>query len=68
MIRAILLKVRPRRARELPRCPHFRNQAGWCRRMCVPMAGTGTCGRLAPHAMKDRIQRAIARQLAEEDG
>jgi len=71
MRRAKLLNRRPGvrlvlRDQELLRCPYVRYQATWCRRMCVPIDGMGQCGRLAPHGMKDRIQRAIARQLAEE--
>ena len=54
------------RDQELLRCPHVRYQATWCRRMCVPVEGMGQCGRMAPHGMKDKIQRAIARRLAEE--
>jgi hypothetical protein len=70
MRRAKLLNRRPGvklvlRDHELLRCPHLRYQATWCRRMCVPIEGMGTCGRLAPHAMKDRIQRAIAARMAE---
>ncbi len=69
--RARRLNLHPRaklvlRDHELLRCPHVRYQATWCRRMCVPIDGLGTCGRLAPHGMKDRIQRAIAARLAEE--
>ncbi len=71
MTRQKLLKPRPSerlvlRDQELLRCPHVRYQATWCRRLCKPIDGMGQCGRMAPHGMKDRIQRAIARQLAEE--
>lgn len=30
-----------------------------CRGLCEPIEGVGTCGRLAPHAMIGRTQRAI---------
>ena len=30
-----------------------------CRGLCEPIGGVGTCGRLAPHAMIGRTQRAI---------
>jgi hypothetical protein len=30
-----------------------------CRGLCEPIKGVGTCGRLAPHAMVGRTQRAI---------
>jgi len=43
-------------------CPHSKDRTLWCHRVCKPRNGIGTCGRLAPHAMKSRLQRAIARQ------
>jgi hypothetical protein len=43
------------------------HQASWCRGLCRPLDGHGICGRLAPHAMLDRTQRAILRyKLAQE--
>ncbi len=30
-----------------------------CRGLCEPIEGIGTCGRLAPHAMMGRTQKAI---------
>ena len=30
-----------------------------CRGLCEPIDGIGSCGRLAPHAMMGRTQRAI---------
>lgn len=30
-----------------------------CRGLCEPIDGIGTCGRLAPHAMMGRTQKAI---------
>lgn len=47
-------------------CPMVRGKATWCRRLCSPHKGLGVCGRLAPHAMKDRRQKAIARQKEQE--
>ncbi len=43
------------------RCPLNGHQVSWCRGLCTPVAGYGHCGRLAPHAMTDRTQAAIAR-------
>jgi len=41
-------------------CPLTKNRTPWCFRMCKPnAAGTGFCGRLAPHAFKSRIQQGI---------
>lgn len=45
-------------------CPYNGRQVSFCRGLCVPTAGVGACGRLAPHAMVGRTQVAIARQLA----
>ncbi|MBW2527317.1 MAG: hypothetical protein JRI23_24255 [Deltaproteobacteria bacterium] len=62
----------PKRRRRLPpytvlRCPMVGHQASWCRGLCRPLDGHGICGRLAPHAMLDRTQRAILRyKLAQE--
>ena len=59
----------PKRNRRLPaftvlRCPMVGHQASWCRGLCRPLEGRGICGRLAPHAMLDRTQRAILRHNA----
>ncbi len=41
-------------------CPLTRNRTAWCYRLCVPdVDGKGECGRLAPHGLKSRTQRAI---------
>ena len=41
-------------------CPLTKNRSPWCFRLCKPNDdGTGTCGRLAPHAFKSRIQQGI---------
>lgn len=42
-------------------CPMDRHRATWCRGLCTPRHGIGPCGRLAPHALRGRTQRAIAR-------
>jgi len=41
-------------------CPYNGFQVSFCRGLCIPLAGVGACGRLAPHAMVGRTQRAIA--------
>ena len=42
-------------------CPLTKNRTAWCFRLCDPDAeGKGQCGRLAPHGLKSRTQRAIA--------
>ncbi len=45
-------------------CPHNGHQVSFCRGLCTPIAGYGTCGRMAPHAMVGRTQAAIAAQRA----
>jgi uncharacterized protein (TIGR00369 family) len=41
-------------------CPLTRNRTPWCFRLCAPDAeGHGHCGRIAPHALKGRIQAGI---------
>lgn len=41
-------------------CPLTRNRSPWCFRLCTPDAeGHGQCGRVAPHALKGRIQAGI---------
>ncbi|MGE5235643.1 MAG: hypothetical protein ACM3O7_04760 [Acidobacteriota bacterium] len=41
-------------------CPYNGHQVGWCRGLCVPIGGVGTCGRVAAHALTGRTQAAIA--------
>lgn len=41
-------------------CPLTKNRSPWCFRVCQPKAdGTGSCGRIAPHSFKSRIQQGI---------
>ena len=43
-------------------CPLTRNRTAWCFRLCAPDSdGNGCCGRIAPHALKSRIQECIER-------
>ena len=55
----------PRREKKLKAytylgCPLTRNRTPWCFRLCTPDAeGCGTCGRVAPHSFKSRIQQGI---------
>ncbi len=55
-------RKRPRRLRPFMTlsCPMTRQKATWCRMLCEPIDARGTCGRLAPHAMKSARQEAIA--------
>jgi hypothetical protein len=69
MTRHFLRRTRGRRSRGLRRhstlgCPMVRNRASWCMKLCVPVDGHGACGRLAPHNMMGRTQKAIARYNA----
>jgi hypothetical protein len=45
-------------------CPYNGHQTGWCRGLCQPAGGIGSCGRLAPHGLRSRLQDAIARHEA----
>jgi len=45
------------------RCPFNGHQVSWCRGLCVPIDGSGICGRIAAHSMVDRTQTAIANYL-----
>lgn len=40
-------------------CPLTKSHSLWCHRLCVPKAGLGTCGRVAPHAVMGRTAEAI---------
>ena len=42
------------------RCPLAGHQVGWCRGLCEPTGERGLCGRVAPHRLQGRTQRAIA--------
>jgi len=61
-----LLKPKRRRRRKLRqhatrRCVVGGHLVGWCRGLCTPTDdGYGPCGRLAPHKLQGRTQRAIA--------
>jgi hypothetical protein len=48
------------------RCPLAGHQVGWCRGLCTPIDDVGLCGRIAPHSLQGRTQRAIAAQQADE--
>ena len=48
------------RSRTVVTCPLNGHQAGWCRQLCEPQDGLGTCGRTAPHGLVGRTQAAIA--------
>jgi len=42
-------------------CPLTKSRTQWCYRICVPVEGIGTCGRIAPHSLMGRTQEAILR-------
>jgi len=42
-------------------CPLTKSRTQWCYRLCVPVNGRGTCGRIAPHSLLGRTQQAILR-------
>lgn len=48
-------------------CPETVARVPWCYRICKPVNGKGTCGRVAPHLLKGRIQRAIATYKLEHE-
>ena len=64
--------LRKKRPKKMPpkhtviRCPLNGLQVSWCRGLCLPTKGIGTCGRPAPHVMKSRHQRAIAAYEARQ--
>jgi len=40
-------------------CPLTKNSSNWCFMLCEFEDGTGFCGRVAPHSVEGRTQRAI---------
>jgi hypothetical protein len=61
-----LLKPRPGKRGHVRRyvtlrCLMAGHQVTWCRGLCRPINGLGLCGRPAPHGLRGRTQRAIAR-------
>jgi len=48
------------------RCRAVAGLTKWCYGLCEPDNGYGLCGRVAPHAVKGRTQKAIAKYLAEK--
>lgn len=53
-------KQRGLRRYTVVRCPLAGHQVGWCRGLCEPVGERGLCGRVAPHSLQGRTQRAIA--------
>lgn len=43
-------------------CPYTKCRSLRCRRLCVPGAGVGVCGRMAPHGLLGKTQEAILRR------
>lgn len=48
-------------------CPLTKNRSPWCFRLCIPVAGHGECGRIAPHSLVGRTERAILLYKAEQE-
>jgi hypothetical protein len=46
-------------AARLAGCPLTKNRSNWCFGLCRPDGERGLCGRVAPHAIVGRTQRAI---------
>jgi len=46
-------------------CPLTKSRTSWCHGVCVPVDGIGVCGRVAPHALLGRTQKAILRHKTE---
>jgi hypothetical protein len=42
-------------------CPYTKNRTPWCFGLCIPNDGIGACGRIAPHSLIGRTERAIMR-------
>ena len=40
-------------------CPLTKSRTPWCYGLCDPVEGKGACGRVAPHALTGRTDRAI---------
>lgn len=40
-------------------CPRTKNRSNWCHAWCIPQDGRGDCGRIAPHGILGRTQKAI---------
>lgn len=54
--------------RRLVGCPLTKNRSPWCHAWCVPNQGVGYCGRLAPHGILGKTQRAILNHKARIEG
>jgi len=46
-------------------CPLTKNRSAWCYRLCAPVDGLGTCGRVAPHALRGRTDLAIEKYVQQ---
>jgi hypothetical protein len=61
----------PSRFRRKWGCPMTKNRTPWCFALCTPVRGTGFCGRVAPHSLMGRTDRALRnyrdRQKAKRD-
>lgn len=64
---SILLKPKTLRGKRVFRrewgCPRTKNRTPWCFGMCTPVDGKGECGRIAPHSLRGRTDKAIYHYL-----
>ena len=63
-----LKKTNNRRPDVVLGCPLTHNRSSWCNAFCVPSKGKGPCGRIAPHALRGRTQRAIDQHKSRSAG
>ncbi len=45
-----------------------KSSSKWCYAMCEPVKGLGFCGRIAPHGLEKRTQRAIRLHNEKKEG
>ena len=62
-----LVKVRKRVPQNIWGCPLTKNRSPWCHAWCTPHHGLGVCGRIAPHGLRGRTQRAITAFKDQQD-
>lgn len=61
-----LIKIKKLSDRKEWGCPRTKNRSNWCHAWCVPTQdGSGDCGRVAPHGLLGRTQRAILNHKLE---
>ncbi len=63
-------RIRKVKARGFARawgCPLTKNRTPWCFRLCTPVAGQGFCGRVAPHSVTGRTDRALLNYVLRQE-